>query len=77
MISTLNNRLSTVATARRMIAIPLLVIALAFATMAALPHGTAYADGGQAIATQQDDDCPFEDSSLNTGQCLLPGIPCT
>lgn len=77
MIGTLNTRLSTVAAARRMIAIPLLVIALA--AMAALPYGTAYADGGQVATIQQAqpyDGSSFEDSSFNTGQCLLPGIPC-
>lgn len=72
MIGTLNTRLSTVAAARRMIAIPLLVIALA--AMAALPYGTAYADGGQPNATQQSGTQHID--SISTGQCLLPGIPC-
>ena len=62
---------------RRMAAIPILAIALAFATLVTFQSGTAFADTGSDSAnTQTIVEDQIDPGDIITGQCLLPGIPC-
>ena len=69
------------ARARMLIAIPILAIALAIATatMIALPGGTAFADGGQTTTSENiqtvDNLNPDQADDISTGHCFL-AIPC-
>ena len=72
MINRIINPLFSIATARRMAAIPLLAIALAFATLVTFQSGTAFADTGGSPPIAQTQALGGPDSG--PGQVVNPQV---